>query len=270
MQKSKYFNSFFGMEDIYSDSEVLFNRLYNKILPSIRLHLQKRSVTISQNIYTGFDTEYEKTGLNTNRLISAQISSCVGFFLKIPLNIPFKFSNLNITTNELYPLVASSLDLVYIEDLINDSIYYYRGIKYRTYDINLNKVIKNLIDLNYPSIQSSKESRIVFKFEKSVIRQSIIFQEILSLKDLVTISRSLVQEDLTIGTLKIEGVLKHIQHKIQNQNDKENYENTMFFTKLQMIEKSSSFFRYPEKSEIPKEYNYETGLEQGLQVKNTR
>jgi hypothetical protein len=58
--------------DIVADLENLSKIYYGKINPSIREAMRQKSITITKNIYSGFDTEYDNVDMKHNRLLSAQ------------------------------------------------------------------------------------------------------------------------------------------------------------------------------------------------------
>lgn len=71
--------------DEKADYIVLANELYSKLEPSLRAQIQKRGVSIIQNTYTGFDTEYCNLTSTTNKLLSAQLAVNSKTILKIPI-----------------------------------------------------------------------------------------------------------------------------------------------------------------------------------------
>jgi hypothetical protein len=93
---------FEGLEDHILDYAELSKSLLNKLDPSIRRLLLKRGISITQNIYTGFDTEFVNINANYNKLLSAQLAVTSKTLLKIPIEREFDFENLNVETNKLY------------------------------------------------------------------------------------------------------------------------------------------------------------------------
>lgn len=73
-----------SISDFQADLINLNRELYGKIDPSLRNKIQKRGITIFQNIYTGFDTEYQNKDTKTNRLLSVQLAVNTHTFIKIP------------------------------------------------------------------------------------------------------------------------------------------------------------------------------------------
>jgi hypothetical protein len=77
--------------------------LTNRLDPFIRLQVQKRGITIFQNIYTGFDTEYELEDYNKslNKLISTQLAVQARTIIKVPLYKPLDISYVHPLTSEI-------------------------------------------------------------------------------------------------------------------------------------------------------------------------
>lgn len=67
----------FDEDEVLSDLECLKNNLLSRLYPYIRMQVQKIGVTVIQNTYTGFDTEYELQDpkKNLNKLLSVQIAT---------------------------------------------------------------------------------------------------------------------------------------------------------------------------------------------------
>jgi hypothetical protein len=60
------------LQDLLLDIGSLLKVYYGRINPSIREAMRQRSITITKNIYCGFDTEYDNIDMKTNRILSAQ------------------------------------------------------------------------------------------------------------------------------------------------------------------------------------------------------
>lgn len=84
--------------------EALINGLYSKLDPFIRFQLQKRGITIIQNVYVGFDTEFEMEDQqkHLNRLLSVQHAVQSRTLVKVPLYTLQNISYIHPLTNDLY------------------------------------------------------------------------------------------------------------------------------------------------------------------------
>lgn len=90
--------------DSYNDLLYLSKKLFNSLDPSIRKMIQKRGISIVQNIQTGFDTEYVNKDAMFNSLLSVQLATNTQTYLKLPTNSPYTLSTLNTLTNETYSI----------------------------------------------------------------------------------------------------------------------------------------------------------------------
>lgn len=75
--------------------------LYSLLDLSIRYHLQKRGISVKENIYVGFDTEFSNKDLVSNKLISAQLAVTTKLYVKIPLNTLYYLSSIDEKSNKL-------------------------------------------------------------------------------------------------------------------------------------------------------------------------
>lgn len=95
-------------EDEYFDYLVDYKakmvELYNILDPSVKMCLRRRGVSVMQNTYSGFDTEYElnKADITTNKLISVQLAVNTRTYIKIPLERIFEVSGINALNGEKY------------------------------------------------------------------------------------------------------------------------------------------------------------------------
>jgi hypothetical protein len=97
--------------DLRADYENLTKTLFGKIDPSIRYKLQKRGISIIQNIYTGFDTEYKNIDPKYNKLISVQLAISTKTLLKIPKYSKYNLSKQNPLTSEVYNIIKQEVIL---------------------------------------------------------------------------------------------------------------------------------------------------------------
>jgi hypothetical protein len=88
--------------DILSDYNTQSNELSVKLDPSIRIRIPKKGLSIIENIYTGFDTEYENVDNLRNKLLSVQLSVNTRTLVRFPLNDNFNLEEIGVLTGELY------------------------------------------------------------------------------------------------------------------------------------------------------------------------
>ena len=89
--------------DSSTDLLTLKHTLINRLDPYLRLQVQKRGMTIFQNVYTAFDTEYELESYkkSMNKLISTQIAVQARTIIKVPLFKPLDISYVHPLTSEI-------------------------------------------------------------------------------------------------------------------------------------------------------------------------
>lgn len=81
----------------------LNTNLLSRLEPYIRIQLQNRGISIIQNTYTGFDTEYELVNYkkSLNKLISVQLAIKTRTLVKIPLYSVQNISYVHPLTSEI-------------------------------------------------------------------------------------------------------------------------------------------------------------------------
>ena len=141
--------------DLEADYESLSYNLFSKLDPSLRSKLQKKGISIIQNIYTGFDTEYKRVDSKFNKLISVQLAVNTKTLLKIPKYSEYELSSLHALTNESYKLNKNEKDFNFemLENSLKKCIKEIRSIKYKNNDISINVLTEGLKRINIPYIE---------------------------------------------------------------------------------------------------------------------
>jgi len=151
------------------------NTLLTKLLPnSIKRHLHNKSVSLTNNIYAGFDTEFKNIDKNTNKLLSVQVSVNGCYTLKIPtLANQHIFGSLDVSTNKFYETKHESKLVNYelINSLIQEAI---------DFNISLNSEYKTCVSKLTEALISKgvkyyiKDDSYNFKFPSSDIQTKFI------------------------------------------------------------------------------------------------
>src|SRR5437762_2302733 len=152
--------------DISSDYQTLSKEVYSKLDSSIRTKLQKKGITVMQNIYTGFDTEYKNIDLKYNKLLSIQMAVNTKILLKLPIvDEDYYFSSVETLTGKVNPINCASEKIKYenILDEINISIKEVRMLKYKSVckdeeSKNNTKYIKPITEIEIEKPQVFEES----------------------------------------------------------------------------------------------------------------
>lgn len=163
--------------DLMIDFEVLIKNIFTRIDPSIRIKLQKRGLSVIQNIYTGFDTEYKNKDVTFNELISVQLAVNTKTLLKVPKYTEYELSTLDTLTGEVYKINKDTelFNFNMIEKSLNRIIKEIRYLKYKENDASISVLIKGLKFLNYP--QFEKDDAFVFSFPRSPVQPFIYYND---------------------------------------------------------------------------------------------
>ena len=174
------------------DLKILEKELYTRLDPSIRYHLQKRGITIKENTYIGFDTEYQTGEKIQNTLVSSQIAVTTKTFVQIPKATRYVISQLDEETNKVIPLNQSSSVFNYskIENSITMCIDSIRELKFRKHDmycLMLTEGLKLIKGFNF----YEHTDYCVFSLSPTSVQPYIHYGEEFSLKALIQISSDL-------------------------------------------------------------------------------
>ena len=204
--------------DLMADLQVLSKDIFSKIDPSIRVKMQKRGISVIQNIYTGFDTEYKNIDLKYNKLVSVQLAINTKSLLKIPMYSEYELSTINTLTGELYKVDKSKKDFNFfmVEKAINRCIKEIRFLKYKSNDTSISILIEGLKRLNYPYME--KDENFVFSFPRTAIQPFIYYDEGLgcSLEDIVNQSNLIGEPYLKEDYEKIIDLIKNISKEVNS------------------------------------------------------
>lgn len=96
----------------FSDLVTLSTTLLSRLDPYLRFQIQKRGVTIIQNTYCGYDSEYESKNYkkHLNRLVSVQTALQTRTLVKIPLYKQLDISYMHPLTSEISTLYRPKVE----------------------------------------------------------------------------------------------------------------------------------------------------------------
>lgn len=202
--------------DLMVDFEVLIKNIFTRIDPSIRIKLQKRGLSVIQNIYTGFDTEYKNKDVTFNELISVQLAVNTKTLLKVPKYSDYVLSTLDTLTGEVYKINKDSecFNFNMIEKSLNRIIKEIRYLKYKENDASILVLIKGLKFLNYPYFE--KDDVFIFSFPRSPVQPFIYYNEGkgYSFKDMINQSNLIGEPYLKGDYEKLTELLNKISKEI--------------------------------------------------------
>jgi hypothetical protein len=87
-------------DDISLDKDNQEKSIYKRLDPVIRQKLQNKGISLIQNIYTGYDTEYQNESYKTNKLLSVQLVVNTKTSLDLPIFRYFRILGINPLTND--------------------------------------------------------------------------------------------------------------------------------------------------------------------------
>lgn len=150
--------------DIIQDLECLSREIYNVLDSSIKTKLQNKGISLIQNTYTGFDTEFQyKESEKCNKLLSIQLAVNSKCLLKFPHYTEYTVGSLNPLNNDYYELgKGNRLDRVLVDNIINELIHKSRSVEVEGMIKSLNILIEGLIAMKIPYYKNDKEY--VFSF----------------------------------------------------------------------------------------------------------
>lgn len=184
--------------------------LYARLDPSIRHRLVKRGVSIKQNIYIGFDTEFNQSSKDENTLVSAQLAVNTRTYIQIPLNKPYKLSSLD-DTNKVVPIVRTSTGLNYkkIEASIQHAVGEIRRIKYEENDVCMT-ILSECLRLVKGLCHQESDEWVVFSLPRSIVQPFIHFGKSFSLKELLKNASLIANPSLTTNRQSLLELIKTI------------------------------------------------------------
>lgn len=180
-----------GIEDLKS----LEQELYSMLDPSIRHYIQKRGISLRENTYIGFDTEFTKKELLYNEMVSAQLAVTTRTYVQIPKNNSYNISMIDEKSNKVIKQTTSSLDLNYskIAMSIQLVINAVRKLKYSQHDLSMLSLIESLKVVK--GIQyTDQEDQIVFSLPRSIIQPYIHYGNSFSMKEILRISSGIAKD----------------------------------------------------------------------------
>jgi len=210
-------NNEFLLQDFKSRFRILSNWAYLTQDPSIKQHFKKRSISITTDVYAGFDSEFTPIDFGLNQLISMQLSVSGGLKMEIPLFINYKFEGVNTLTSETF--IKNNPKFEEFDELIKYitfSIRYNRILLYKNHDIVMEKIVKYFINNNKQIDNfNNTNNSVVFQFKKLPIKNKFILGkdlELLKVKfnTLIKIINDSVHNELELQKVKLTRTISQI------------------------------------------------------------
>lgn len=220
--------------EIVTKFEVLCNELHGYLLPSIRKKLVKKSIQITKEITTGFDTEYQQINFKSNKLLSVQLAVNTQILLTIPLNKEFELSSINCETQEQYKVdydEQSKFQWLLCQETINSCIDYIRKIKWGDSDEKI-KELRTKLDAIKSLDCITKDDSCIYRFPRSATTPFIFYNEdgegiSISFNQIVQIANSIGEGKLLPNFLEIMKFIKNEKTNIELEKVQESPEEVM-------------------------------------------
>jgi hypothetical protein len=201
-------------DDVVAELKNCESDLFDRLDPSIRLYLVKRGVSIKENVYVGFDTEYTKFDYVTNRIVSSQLAVSSKCYLQLPRMENYKLSKVDEKSNKVTLITKSSNCFKYskVEGSIQSCITLVRNLKYGFYDVNvmiLGECLRLLKGVNYTEHDDST----LFSFPRSSIQPFIKLGNNFSFQELIDISCAIALPQLQTQDEMLKSLLTAIAGK---------------------------------------------------------
>lgn len=219
--------------DVLSDLECINTTLLASLDPALRIQIQKKGVTVLQNLYSGFDTEYELSNCrkNLNKLVSVQIAVQTRTLIKLPLNSILDISYAHPLTSEITNLYqpkpvtlgnalksetcGKELKEIYlINETLKSCVKLYREVKYHTFDLIIEALIEKLHGVEgITYYKDLKRDQIVFSLPLTPVKTAILYPENgYSMVELVKLGRSLTNKTFTKSFEALLKVFSEIEY----------------------------------------------------------
>jgi hypothetical protein len=179
-------------QDVLTEFKNMEKELLGRLDSSIRYYLQKRGLSIKENVYIGFDTEYSQSGAETNKLVSSQLAVSCKTVIQIPRIEGYKLSRLDDKSNKLIPIgkTLGAFNYTKVETSIRMCVDKIRMMKNGGYDLCLKVINESLRMIKGLSYYES-DTCTLFTLPNSSIQPYISFGDTFSFSELMSISSNI-------------------------------------------------------------------------------
>ena len=195
-------------DDYLTEFRYYEQELYSRLDTSIRYHIQKRGLSIKENVYVGFDTEYTQITPTTNRLVSSQLAVSCKILLHVPKQRVYELSHLDETTRRLVE-VKLSKKFKKVEFSVKGCIEKIRNLKHGLYDESVKILTEGLKVIRGLSYYEGDES-LVFSFPSTAVQPYIKIGNSFSFDELLKVSGEISHPVCEALGSKVLEVLKEI------------------------------------------------------------
>jgi hypothetical protein len=195
------------IDDLLNDLKSTMNRVETLFDVSIKRRITKKGVIIQQNVYAGFDTEFElaDSSKHLNELLSAQIAVNTRLIVKVPIVEPFKIEYVNPLTSEVDELTKKVNR--FLIDCIDREIKTARFVKFNKYDEALSQFASTLKELRIGLESFVHGDKEILVFSLSKTSTKIEMGSYYTLKKLLEDIDALISNDLVDNLLSLEALI---------------------------------------------------------------
>ena len=167
----------------------LEGNLFSRLDSSIRYHLVKTGISITNNCYIGLDTEFKNESKFKNTLVSTQLTIASRSLVKIPKFPRYTISSLDVENNKLHRVKKYSSIFNYqkVESSMQQLIEKIRRVKHGNYDelmIIIDESLKSIKGLKY----FDSENYTLFSFPISSVQPFLTLGKSSSLEEILLIA----------------------------------------------------------------------------------
>ena len=197
--------------DVLTALKITEGNLWGRLDSSIKHHIRKPGVSLSKNIYVGFDTEFNNISSGKNKLVSSQIAVSSRVIAKVPKTPRYSISSFDVDLNKLHRVKTKSDIFNYskVETSIQILIQQIKYIKFGRFEecmLILTECLKQIKGLKYYDIE---EEYTLFSFPKSEIQPYIYLGKQCSFKTLLDLASP-------CGNRQVDAMSKNIVELLVN------------------------------------------------------
>jgi hypothetical protein len=203
------------VSDLIMDLKTYVWKFYGGINPSVREALRQRGLTVSENLYCGFDTEYQNLDMGKNKILSAQWAVNSKIVLSLPHLVEYDLSNQNTLTGDIYPInkmwfEQEKILFKRLQSEIRGYIGQVRSKRFSSNDESLKRITHGLINKGIPYFIDN--GKINFSFDRTSVKTyfKVLDLDKLDLAGLVKIGLNLESKDLGEDRKGLYSLLKDL------------------------------------------------------------
>ena len=189
--------------DLIEDIQTYSVTFHGNLNPSIRECMRQRGITVSENVYCGFDTEYKNIDLKYNKILSAQWAVNSKLVLSLPYLSDYNLSVMNIDSGKEFPLNSmwfkqQKIGFSSIQTDIRGFVNLVREKRFSKNDECIKNIMSGFIKDGVPYFIDKTHRQINFSFDRTRIKTYFKSSglEGLDLGKLVQIGLNLESDDM--------------------------------------------------------------------------